>query len=462
MNGNNWDTMDQKELDAFERRVALVETLLDDNIDETERQKERAVYRHSYGVSERTIRNYIQRYREYGRHGLLFYRRSTAPSPRIKNADLRTKILALVEERPRRTVPQLRRLLMNDEEYAPLIEQVSDRSIYRFLCENGLTQKARMAKRLHGDRAAFRRFEAGCSLQLVQGDARDGIWLPAQPGEEKTRKTYLFGWVDDYSRRILHAQYFWDEKLPRMEETFKTMVLRWGIPQKLYLDNGNVYIAKQFAQILADLDIKKIHHGPYQSWCKGKIESIMKIIKLEFQAEAQQAGFVTLEELNTALWAWIDVEYNRRNHSSTGQAPQQRFTQGLPDTHRRVEDLQWFENLFLQRETRTVTKYGEIKLESNKYQTTARHGTVVEVRYDPFDLKKVYRFEHGISVETLGLKKLVNDKAKSVAEERPDAPQKISKEASNYFQKLREQQSVLTADQQKVQFSKLREQEAQS
>lgn len=458
MNRYNWDNMDQKELDAFERRVALVETLLDENIDEAERQEVRRTYLYTHGVSDRTIRNYLRRYREHGRHGLLFYRRSSAPSPRIKNTELRTKILEMIDERPQRTVPQLRRLLTKDEDYASLIAQVSDRSIYRFLCENGLTQKARMAKRIHGNRAAFHRFEANCSLQLVQGDARDGIWLPAQPGETKTRKTYLFGWVDDYSRRILHAQYFWDEKLPRMEETFKTMVLRWGIPEKIYLDNGSVYIAGQFARILADLRIKKIHHGPYQSWCKGKIEAIMKTLKLEFQAEAQQAGFTTLEELNTALWAWIDVEYNRRSHSSTGQSPERRFTHGIPESHRRVENLQWFENLFLQQETRTVTKYGEIKLEGNKYQTTARHGTVVEVRYNPFDLKKVYRFENDVSVETLGIKKLLNDKAKSIAEERPDAQQKVSKDAANYFQRLRENQAALNAAGQKVQFSKLKTQ----
>ena len=421
MNGNDWDAVDQKELDALQRRVALVETLLDDNIDEAERQEVRRAYRYTHGLSERTIRNYIRRYREHGRHGLLFYRRSTAPSPRIKSADLRTKILALIEERPRRTVPQLRRLLMRDEEYVPLIAQVSDRTVYRFLCENGLTQKARMSRRIHGDRAAFHRFQAGCSLQLVQGDARDGIWLPAQPGETKTRKTYLFAWVDDYSRRILHAQYFWDEKLPRMEETFKTMVLRWGIPEKLYLDNGNVYIAKQFARILADLKIKKIHHGPYQAWAKGKVEAVMKILKQEFQGEAQQAGFVTLEELNTALWAWIDVEYNRRSHSTTGEPPEQRFMNGLSEAHRRVKDLQWFENLFLQQETRTVTKYGDVKLEGNQYKTTARYGTVVEVRYNPFDLKKVWRFENGAAVETLGVKKLLHDQGKTIAEERPDA-----------------------------------------
>ena len=461
MDTYEWDTMDQKKLEAFERRVALVETLLDDNIDEAERLQVRRAYQYTNGVSERTIRNYLRRYREEGGKGLLFYRRSAAPSPKINNTALRTKILELIDERPQRTVPQLRRLLMTDENYAQLTVQVSDRSIYRFLCENGLTQKARMARRIHGDRASFRRFEASCSLQLVQGDARDGIWLPVQPGETKMRKTYLFGWVDDYSRRILHAQYFWDEKLPRMEETFKIMVLRWGIPEKVFLDNGSVYIAGQFARILADLGTKKIHHGPYQSWCKGKVESVMKRIKLDFQAEAQQAGFTTLEELNTALWAWIDVEYNRRIHSSTGQAPEQRFIRGLPESHRRVENLQWFENLFLQRERRTVTKYGEIKLEGNKYQTSARHGTVVEVRYNPFDLKKVWRFENGTSVETLGVKKLLNYKANSIAEERPDALQKTSREAANYFQQLRETQAVLTADLQKVKFSRLKTQEAQ-
>jgi len=460
MNGIDWTKIEQKELEAFERRVALVETVLDESIDESQRHQVRCTYCQEHGVSERTIRNYIRRYREAGQYGLLFYRRSTPPSPRVHDPQLQKKILEMIEERPGRTVPQLRRLLSRDDQYGPLIEQVSDRNIYRFLQEAGLTQKARMAKCIHGGRNAFHRFEAGCSMQLVQGDARDGIWLPKAPGQRSMRKTYLFAWVDDYSRRILHAQYFWDEKLPRMEETFKTMVLRWGIPEKVYLDNGSVYIAAQFALTLADLDIKKIHHGPYKSWCKGKVEAVMKTIKLDFQAEAQQAGFVTLEELNTALWAWIDVEYNRRNHSTTGQPPQQRFTDGLPEKHRRVENLQWFENLFLQRETRTVSKYGEIKLEGNKYQCTARHGTAVEIRYNPFDLEKVWRFEQGAAVETLGVRKLVNSRSRTIAEERQDTPQKVSREASRYFQSLRERQAALSASGQSAQYSKLKKQEA--
>jgi hypothetical protein len=34
-----------------------------------------------------------------------------------------------------------------------------------------------------------------------------------------------------------------------------------------------------------------------------------------------------------------------------------------------------------------------IKLEGNKYRTQAPHGTVIQVRYNPFDLSAVWRYE---------------------------------------------------------------------
>src|SRR6056297_2894239 len=151
---------------------------------------------------------------------------------------------------------------------------------------------------------------------------------------------------------------------------------------------------------------------------KGKVEAVMKTIKRDFQAEAQQAGFKTLEELNSALWAWLDVEYNRRNHSSTGEPPAVRFEKGPPQDHRRVQDLQWFENLFLLQVFRKVAKWGTIKFEGNQYHTEATAGSTIEVRYNPFNLRKVWRFENGKTVETLGLKKLGNSAVEKLPEER--------------------------------------------
>lgn len=451
----DWRKISEKHLDAYRRRVALVETLLDENIDEADRLRKRSRYIEEEGVSERTVRNYLLRYRERGAEGLLFHPPKGPTSPRIHDHRLREKILELIEQRPGRTVPQLRRLISADSELAEAIVQVSDRSIYRFLAESGLTRTARKAQLTSEGRRPYHKFEASCSMELVQGDARDGIWLPKAPGAEQTRKTYLFAWVDDYSRRILHAEYFWDEKLPRMEKTFKTMVLRWGIPKKLYLDNGSVYIAAHFAFVLAGLKIRKIHHGPYKSWAKGKVEAVMKTIKRDFQGEAQRAGFKTLEELNSALWAWLDVEYNRRNHSSTGEPPAMRFENGLPADHRRVEDLEWFENLFLLRENRKVGKWGTVKLEGNQYHTKEAAGSSIEVRYNPFDLKQVWRFENGKKVETLGLKKLVNSAVEKLPEEGTAGEHKVSAQAADYFASLREKQQELDRQGTPVNYHKL-------
>lgn len=458
MNNNvDWKDIPEKELKNYQERLALVETLTDEQIDDLQRLDVRLKYRIEHNVGERTIRNYLRRYKDEGAMGLLFVRKKQR-SPRVADKKLQEAILKSIKERPTRTVPQLRRLLSSDPSLHHSIGLISDRTIYRFLLENGLTQKNRYALLKENGRKSYHQFQAETPMILVQGDARDGIYLPDPKGkEDKQRKTYLFLWLDDFSRKILYAEYYWDEKLPRMEDTFKKMILRWGIPKKVYLDNGSVYIASQFAWILKELDIKEIHHPPYQAWCKGKVEAIMKTIKNDFQADAQLAGFKTLEELNTALWAWIYVEYNRRIHSSTGQAPEERFIKNIDSDHRRIKDLEWFENLFMLIENRTVSKYGNVKLCGNKYHcSTAVHGTVVEVRYDPFDLNKVYRFEDGKILETLGIRTLINERAPKLAEELQQKPQKVSEEASHYFTNLRERQASARKIAELTEYTKLK------
>jgi transposase InsO family protein len=437
----DFTNIDEKHLESWSARVALAETLLDEKIDKDERDEIRRSYQRQHMITGRTVRNYLKRYREEGALGLLFHRGTTGPtSPRIHDQALAAKILALVKERPRRTVPTLRKLISNDPEYHDAICSISDRTIYRFLEEQGFSHKQRSAMASRGAKNSYQQFQASASMELVQGDARDGIWLP-DPHTAKMRKTYLFAWIDDYSRKILSARYFFDEKLPRMEDTFKTMILRWGIPKNVYLDNGNVYIAAHFAFVLSQLGIRKIHHPPYQAWCKGKAEAAMKTFKYGFQGEAQLAGFKTLDELNSALWAWIDIEYNRKNHSSTGETPEKRFSDGLPKDHKRVEELAWFEALFLLRESRTVSKYGIIKLLGNQYRCQAPHGTVAEIRYNPFDMRTVWRFENSRCVETLKPHKIINAQSRQLPEEANANEQKVSASASAYFAALRERQA---------------------
>jgi transposase InsO family protein len=384
---------------------------------------------------------------------LLFYR-FAKKSERIDDRQLREKIIELVHELPTRSVPQLRRLLAASAEFSRKIEQVSDRTLYRFLQENSLGKKDRIALLLSSGRSAYHSFEAPHSLALVQGDARDGIWLTGAEG--KSYKTYLFLWIDDYSRKILFGQYYESEKLPRMEDSFKYAVLRYGLPEVVYLDNGKVYISKHFAFVLGKLKIKKLHHPPYQAHCKGKVEAIMKIIKHEFQDEAQKAGMRTLDELNTAFRAWSELSFNKRIHSSTGEPPDKRFVEGLPSSHRRIEELSWFLSLFLWRENRKVSKYGKIKLHTNEYPVTKRPAsTVVEVRFDPCDLREVYIYDQNeIFLEKSWPKKQRTIRVPGIPEEQKDFPLRLSEASRKLFSDLRERYLKHLGETNRVEFSR--------
>ncbi len=450
----DWDAIPGERFEAYLRRIELVEYLLDERINRQDKKKKREQYTQYYNVTSRTIRNYISRYKKKGALSLLFYKQKNK-SIRIHDNELREKILKLLGEEPTRSVPKLRKLLSLNNDFRDKISEISDRTIYRFLCENNLSFKERYSIVTENSRKAYHRFEAPHSMSLVQGDARDGIWITLPDG--KVIKTYLFLWIDDYSRKILFGKYYTNEKLPCMEDSFKYMLLRWGIPLRTYLDNGSVYISRHFYYILSSLKIKWIHHPPYKAHCKGKIEHCNKIIKNDFQKEASLARIHTVEELNTAFWAWCELEYNKRINSATGQAPDERFHDGLLTNHRRITDLEKLNMLFLFRDTRKITRYGKIKLYKNEYPVTQMpHGKVVTVRFDPFNLDEVFVYDSEDNfLEKTNPSKKVNNRAPNMPEEKKKTKQKISQESINYFTKLREEHLKIQKEKNSTDFSKI-------
>ena len=447
----DWEQVPESVMEAFSERLRLVELLLDPHLSNADKRAERRRYCQQHRVGERTIRHYLHRYRKKGPRGLLFYR-PRPTSPRVHDPDLRAKLLALINELPTRSVPQLRKLLATDTKLGPKIKHISDRTIYRFLAQHGLTKSVRYRMLAEISRSSYHSFEADHSLALVQADARDGIWLDTPQGR---KKSYLFLWIDDFSRKILFGKYYFDEKLPAMMDSFRYSVLRYGIPLRCYVDNGQVYISRHFLAILVELQVKQVRHPPYQSYCKGKVEAANKIIKNQFQREAQVAGMRTLDELNSAFWAWMELEYNARVHPATGQSPDARFRDGLPPDHRRITDLEAFNALFLWRERRTVSKYGRIKLHGNQYPVTSvPHSTVVEVRFDPYDLAQLAIYEPGGDrLETTSASKQVTRQVPAVPEESRAKPPEVSAAARDYFTRLREQHHARLRDRNQTSFT---------
>jgi len=225
--------LNDRQLEEIQYRYALLEPLLDEYLSQQEKREYAEAIRQDLRISERTLRRYLQRFREQGAGALVRKKRSDAGQLRVFSEQILKRAQELLEQNPRRSLPMLMELLCADAQVGEQVKTISPSTLYFHLKKAG---HAFRGKNVQPPTGMYRRFEAEYPNQLWQGDARHGIPLPHPDKPGKHKMTYLFAWVDDFSRKIMEARYYWDEKLPRMEDCFRRAVLRWGLPVRLYCD----------------------------------------------------------------------------------------------------------------------------------------------------------------------------------------------------------------------------------
>lgn len=425
-----------EQFSEIQQKYAVIEPLLNDYLTNEQKRMLRLEACQKLGIAERTLYQILKDFREKGPAALAKRVRSDKGTYRKFNPQLLEKAKELLHQNPSRSIGMVMDILKADPETEHLVTSISTGSLYSQLKKSGFDLGK--LRKSHSNRP-YRSFEAEYCNALWQGDARHGIFLPHPDKPGSVKRTYLFAWVDDYSRKIVFAKYYWDEKLPRLEDCLRQAILRWGIPEKIYVDNGSAYISKQFTCIVTSIGIRKTHHPPYQAWCKGKVEAVMKRIKV-FQKEAECTGFQTIDELNETLAAWVEVEYNRKIHSSTGEAPNKRFYDStLKYPPKRIADIDNFNANFLWRDYRVVNKYGCISLSANSYRVrNIGIGEKVEVRYDPFDLTEIHIYHANKYLVTVKAYKITNQQHNKIPEELQKKDLQVSKESQKYFSAIRE------------------------
>lgn len=271
--------------------------------------------------------------------------------------------------------------------------QIAPSTLSRHLRSHGMSRKQLVAA---APATTFRRFEAHDILELLQSDFKHFVYLPDPQNPKKVRKTILLAILDDYSCYCVHAQIYWDEKLPRLEDSLKKAMLKHGIPETFYCDNGSAYSAHHLARICGRLGIRLTHSLPYRPMGRGKVERLFQFVDSSFRPEVQAlilGGEVgTLEQLNAALRSWLDGYYHVREHGSTKQPPKERFE--ASQKPRKRLPLVELNELFLWEETRKADKTGCIRLDGNLYEVDSDLVCrTVALRYDPFDLSHVQVLE---------------------------------------------------------------------
>lgn len=385
-------------------------------------------------LSAKTVKRYLRLYREKGFEGLYPKVRQDKNKVRSMPGELIDELLRLKKEAPERSVTTILDHVSDKEQYKGI--KIAARSVSRLFKKHGLNSRRLKVKKY------YRSFEMDHINELWQTDISDGLFIG-----DLNKMTYLFAFLDDHSRLVPHGQFYIDEKLPRLEDCFKKAILKRGIPRAIYADNGKVFISNHFKRICGELGINLMNTLPYSPEAKGKIERFFLRVQKQFLVEAKGAGITSLEQLNSYFAAWLEVSYHRTQHFATGVTPLERFTGDMKETQiRTVESLEEITEIFLYREKRKVAdKRGMLKFYRANYYLTdvSLFGKTVEVRYDPFDLSKLYIYTDGVCREIAYPGNGNKIALPAIPEENKTQEQTIRKSSVAFFHRLKQKELEL-------------------
>jgi putative transposase len=326
-------------------------------------------------VAGRTLNHWLHQYRGGGFKRLVTTTRADAGTCRAIPAPVLLRAEALRQEIPARSVKTIISILQR--EGFKDADVFAGTTLTRHLKAKGLTRE-----RLTQGAGDYQRFVKETANALWQADTAHGIWLPDPYSPIKAKRTKLIIFLDDASRLVPHAQFYFDEQLPSLLDCFRKALLKRAKPRKLLFDNAFIFHSTSIQCMCAELGIGISFAAPFSPSTKGKVERMIGSIKSRFYPEAQRAGFTRLEDLNAFFFAWLSKEYHRREHSALQKmTPLERWRQDASQIQRVTPDE--IKRALMLRTTRRVhVRTGLISLESRTFQASPRlAGKIVQVRW---------------------------------------------------------------------------------
>jgi putative transposase len=342
--------------------------------------------------SVRTLWAWWSAYRRHGLEGLLPKRRDDRGRLRGLSQALLDAAIALRREVPSRSTATLIHILETTGQVGR--GQLHRATLDRHLAAAGM---ARRRLRTLGDKRYIRLLFARPN-QLWIGDYHEAplLWDPAR---ERYRTLHLCAFIDHYSKLVPHAAWYGTEQLATLEHCLKQAILRRGCPDAVYVDNGAVYRADQFAFACARLGIKLRHSTPYVSEGRGAIERWHRTVADQFEPEVRALRLTEAREIQLRFEAWLEQRYHLTTHEATGQPPLDRFA--APDFTPRYPDPVLVAETFRVRARRKVhPKTVTVEVADVRFVVEPHlRGRWVDVYYDPQDLGDVLIYRDGQRVQ---------------------------------------------------------------
>jgi transposase InsO family protein len=328
-------------------------------------------------VAEETIRDWLKAYRRGGFDALLPKPRADRGQSRSLPPEVVDVLLEVKEGNPALSVQLVIREARKRPEVQPDLP-LPNSTVHRLLARHGLMEKKR-GEDTDADRRRFAFQKAG---ELWMSDVMHGPSVLL--GERTKRKTYLIAFIDDATRVIPYAAFTLAENTAAFLPVLKQAILRRGLPQRLYVDNGANYRSRHLALVCAKLGIALIHARPYRPQGKGKIERWFKTVRGQLLTRLAAQDTASLVALNRRLWAWVEGEYHHAPHRGLGGVtPLEQWAQTgesvpFPEPGLDLDDL------FLFEAQRKVQKDRTVSLNGVLYEVDAALvGEKITLRFNP-------------------------------------------------------------------------------
>jgi transposase InsO family protein len=270
----------------------------------------------SAGVSARTCRKWVRRFRSDGELGLLD--RSSAPRHVAnRTAERRVAVIAA-----------LRRLRMTGPEISEVLD-MPVATVSGILTRIGLGKLGRL-----GLEPAVR-YERQRPGELIHIDVKK-LGRIARPGHRVLgrqsagghhRRRYEQGWeyvhvaVDD-ATRLAYVEVLDDEKAVTAIAFLRRAVAFYArhavTVERVLTDNGSAYRSAVHAIACRVLGVHHLRTRPYRPQTNGKAE---RFIRTLLGGWAYGAIYRTSSERTAALDGWLDYYNHRRKHAALGRKP---------------------------------------------------------------------------------------------------------------------------------------------
>lgn len=321
-----------------------------------------------------TLKSWLNLYRKQGYEGLLPKSRSDKGNTRKLSSEIRHEIFERKQKRPKRTAKSIYdELIMSG-----MIQQhaLSLTTVQRYV--NSIRSQINS---LHTE--DMKAFEMEFANDLWQIDTSHG---PILTEGKKKHQTYIIMIVDDASRLIMGYGIFLNDNALNVQIILKEAMRKYGIPKRIYTDNGGPYRNKQLEIICATLGVGLKRAAVYHGNQKGKVERNFKSVKEGWMYNIEYTDFSSIDAFNQSLGQYVSQK-NQTEHRSIQTTPWLRFIKD--QKYIRRLDAELIEKAFYYSVTRKVAQDATISLHTRVYETAQQFiGHTVEIKYLP-DMSRV-------------------------------------------------------------------------